>query len=534
MRSRFFIITALLILCLGMQIVFAGGSRDSVGTSQVTGPVNVTYPITTPGARSFSFWLPIQPPAARHMSSYKDQEAYAAIEKNTGIDITYIHPAIGQEREQLGILMASGDIPDILQIRGLYPGGSNVGVAEGVFRDLTNLIPVHAPDYYREVRKTDLNYRLATNNEGKFTEFMMIKQRAPVFQRLNYRQDVMDRLGLKVPVTIADYDSDFAKMKAAGLTPIAPPANGKIEVLMYPYGISPGWYVGTDGKVKWGEAESGYRQYLEMMYGWYSKGYISPDFMSNINAVERRAMFTTNRVSLIYEPVDLVKSASDAVNVVSVPLPYPRLSAGQRITFMPVSFETRPLMEEPFATVISTSCKSPEVAAEYLNYLFTPEGADIANWGIKDIAWTVDANGNKRFTDYMLRNPRIPLADVQVVLKIHQIAKLSEADVVCNPNVVIDAAALEYRMRYSDDPTIDDSQVLPSFQLGLREAERRNEIMRDINTYSDEMTLKFITGVTPLSEFDAYVAQIKRMGIDEAIRITEEGYRQFLTKPGRP
>ncbi|MCL2833089.1 MAG: extracellular solute-binding protein [Treponema sp.] len=536
MQAKFSVLVVLLIVCLAGQTIFAGGTVQSSGTAPAAaaGPVKVTYPITTAGAKSLSFWLPIQPPAARHMSSYKDQEVYAAIEKNTGIDITYIHPAIGQEREQLGVLMASGDIPDILQIRGLYPGGSSVGVEEGVFRDLTNLIFTHAPDYLREVSKTDYNYRIATTNEGKFTEFMLIKQRAPVFDRLNYRQDFMDKLGIDVPITIKDYDDDFAAMKTAGIIGFAPPMNGKIDQLMYPYGLTSGFFIGTDNKIKWGEIEPGYKQYLEMMAGWYAKGYISPDFMSNMNDVDRRALFTTGRVGMINQPVDLVNSSCAAVGIKSVPLPYPRLTPGQQINFMPVSFETRPLTEEPFATVISTSCKNPEVATEYLNYLYTPDGADLANWGIKDKAWKVDANGNKYFTDYMLNNPTIPLADVQVVLKIHQIAKLSEPDVVCNPNVIVNKEALAQRMMYSDDPTINDSQVMPAFTLGLKESARRNEIMRDINTYSDEMTLKFITGVSPISDFDSYVAQVKRMGIDEAIQITQDGYQTFLTKPGRP
>ena len=520
-----------MIICLAMQAVFAGGTRQSgAATSAVTGPVNVTYPITTAGAKSLSFWLPIQPAAARHISSYKEQPAYQLVEKNTGIDVTYIHPAAGQEQEQLGLLLASGDIPDILQIRNFY--SSSIGVSEGIFRDLTNLIPVHAPDYYREVRISDRAYRQATNNEGKFTEFMMIKSTFPIFMRFSVRQDVMDSLGINIPITIADYDNAFAKMKAAGLTAFTPDPNGKEDVLMFPYGITPGWFIGTDGKVKYGEAEPAYKQYLDLMHGWYVKGYLSQDFTSNINDAERRAQFTTKQVGMIYHPVDLVKSASDIAGITMVPLPYPRLTPGQPINFMPISKETLPIRSEDFATVISSSCKNPEVATEYLNYLYTPAGADVANWGIKDLTYKVDPDGTKHFTDYMLRNPQIPLSDVQVNLKIHQIAKLAEPDVVCNPNVVINPDALAARMRWADDTTITDSQILPPIQLSLKDNERRNEIMRDINTYIDEMTLKFITGVTPLSEFDNYLAQIKSMGIDEAIKITQDGYQTFMTKPG--
>jgi putative aldouronate transport system substrate-binding protein len=534
-KNGHFVVSGL-IFCLALTALSAcsrsAGPAESGQTTPAGNETTVTYPVTTAGEKKLSFWLPIQPPAARHISSYNEHEIFGIIGKNTGIEVNFSHPAVGQEREQLGILMASGDLPDLIQIRGLYPGGSSSGVADGVFRDLSTLIPVHAPDYYQEITRTDMNYRLATDNEGKITEFHIIKQSAPPFERGSYRQDVMDQLGLDIPITLADYEEDFAKMKAAGLTAFAPPDTGKVPLLMWIYGITPGFYLGTDGTVKWGEAEPAYRQYLQMMNDWYNKGYISKDFMSNMNDVERRTLFTTNTVSMIFNPVDLVKSVSDAVGIKAVPLPYPRLYDGQAVHFQPVSFETRPLPNESMGTVVTSSCKNPEVAVEYLNYYYTQAGADLTNWGVKDLAYTVDAAGKKTFTDYMLRNEKIPLSDVQTLLKIHLVAKLAEPDVVCNPNVVINVEALEYRMRYSDDKTVDDSQVLPAFQLSMEDSQRRNEVMRDINTYVNEMTLKFITNVTPLSEFERYLAQIKSMGLEEAIRITETGYRQFKSKPG--
>ncbi|MDR1637909.1 MAG: extracellular solute-binding protein [Treponema sp.] len=535
-NRKHFITFGFFTLALGAAFLAACSRTSSTETRQTAaGPATkagVTYPVSAGGEKKLSFWLPIQPPAAKHISSYNEHEIFKIIGQNTGVEVNFSHPAVGQEREQLGILIASGDLPDLIQIRGLYNGGSSAGVAEGVFRELTGDIPVHAPDYYREITKSDRNYRLATDSEGKITEFHIIKQSAPAFNRLNYRQDVMDKLGIDIPVTIADYEEDFAKMKTAGLTGFAPPANGKIDLIMWAYGITPGFHIGADGTVKWGEAQPAYKDYLQLMNDWYTKGYISKDFMSNMSDPERRTLFTTNSVSMIINPVDLIKSVSDAAGFAAVPLPYPRLYAGQAIHFQPVSFETLPLPNESMGTVVSRSCKNPEIAIEYLNYFYTQEGADLCNWGVKDLSYTVDTNGKKTFTDYMLRNEKIPLSDVQVLLKIHLCAKLAEPDVVCNPNVVIDAAALEYRTRYSDDRTIDDDQVLPAFQLSMEDSLKRNEIMRDINTYVDEMTLKFITGVNSLSEFDNYLAQLKNMRLNEAIAITARGYEQFMTKPG--
>ena len=56
--------------------------------------------------------------------------------------------------------------------------------------------------------------------------------------------------------------------------------------------------------------------------------------------------------------------------------------------------------------------------------------------------------------------------------------------------------------------------------------------MTDINTYVDEMTLKFITGTASLDDYDAYLEQLKKMGMEEAIEITQTQYEAFMNKPG--
>ncbi|HHV59568.1 MAG TPA: hypothetical protein GXX49_04640 [Clostridiaceae bacterium] len=52
--------------------------------------------------------------------------------------------------------------------------------------------------------------------------------------------------------------------------------------------------------------------------------------------------------------------------------------------------------------------------------------------------------------------------------------------------------------------------------------------MTQVNTYSDEMVLRFIMGAEPLANFDAYVAQLKAYGIEEAIQITQNAYNRYI------
>ncbi len=51
--------------------------------------------------------------------------------------------------------------------------------------------------------------------------------------------------------------------------------------------------------------------------------------------------------------------------------------------------------------------------------------------------------------------------------------------------------------------------------------------MGDIDTYRDEMLLKFITGKEPISKFDSYVEQLKKIGIEEVIKLQQTALERY-------
>lgn len=494
----------------------------------------VTYPIQTDD-HDLTFWLPIQPIASKYMSSYNDHRIYSLISENTGMNVEFQNVAPNDAATQLGLLITDGDLPDLMQIRAFYTGGAATGVSEGIFVDLTPYLEEYAPDYLAALQSNDLCYRLATDENGHVMAFYNLQVTVPHL-RMNCLQEHLDQYGFDIPTTLEDYEAIFARVHEDGMSGLYIPANGRVANLMWPYGIDDGWSLDEDGNVAFGMYTQAYKDYLTMMNRWYEAGYIYPDFMMTITDSERYALLSNKIVFMYTDPIDLINSACNAVGVNSVPLPYVRLYDGQELHFEGSFYNAENPYYIPSAgfadTVITTSCKNIEEAVSYMNYYYTEEGRNLCNWGIEGETYVVDENGDKHFTDAMLNNPDIPLADVQMNLKIHMTAKWSEADTVCNPNVVYDEAALEKRLRYTDDPTVDSTQVLPAFSLSAEASEARSNLMTDINTYVDEMTLKFITGVTSLDEFDAYLAQLQRMGIEDAIAITQAQYEAFMNKPG--
>ena len=60
--------------------------------------------------------------------------------------------------------------------------------------------------------------------------------------------------------------------------------------------------------------------------------------------------------------------------------------------------------------------------------------------------------------------------------------------------------------------------IVPPLTPTPEESQKMAAIMSEINTYVDEMFLKFIMGQEPLEKFADFVAQIERINISEALR----------------
>ena len=54
--------------------------------------------------------------------------------------------------------------------------------------------------------------------------------------------------------------------------------------------------------------------------------------------------------------------------------------------------------------------------------------------------------------------------------------------------------------------------------------------MNEINTYRDEMTLKFSFGTESLDQFDQYVKTIENMGLNRALEIQNAALERYNSR----
>ena len=79
----------------------------------------------------------------------------------------------------------------------------------------------------------------------------------------------------------------------------------------------------------------------------------------------------------------------------------------------------------------------------------------------------------------------------------------------------------------------DSSSALvypPYITMSVEDKSFCDGVMDDVNNYITEMELKFITGEEPLSNFDAYVAQLDRMGVNKALEIYRRAYEAYMAR----
>ena len=81
------------------------------------------------------------------------------------------------------------------------------------------------------------------------------------------------------------------------------------------------------------------------------------------------------------------------------------------------------------------------------------------------------------------------------------------------------------------DDTNEQSYLrLPPISLTTEESEERADIMIQVDTYAQEMMLKFITGAESLDYYDTYLQELDARGMQRAIEITQNALDRYLAQ----
>ena len=158
------------------------------------------------------------------MSDLNDVEGVKVMEENTNVHINWIPVEQNELKEKYGILLSSGDYPDIIYSTMEYPGGFEKGIEDGViYPDMDGLIREYMPNYMALINSSDEARREATSDSGKMLLARTIvgtdttAQSEGTYQGLAYRADLLEDLGMEVPTTVDGWHDVLVAAKNAGI-----------------------------------------------------------------------------------------------------------------------------------------------------------------------------------------------------------------------------------------------------------------------------------------------------------------------------
>ena len=128
----------------------------------------------------------------------------------------------------------------------------------------------------------------------------------------------------------------------------------------------------------------------------------------------------------------------------------------------------------------------------------------------------MDENGQKYFTDFVKNNP-----DGLDPYNVLRSLGASDTIMVRTPAEVYAALNDDYVIEYGEK--LLDQRVEPFPQVMATEDEQKiiDRIEPDLSTYCNEMIEKFITGIEPIENFDAFVEKVNEIGVDELLTVRQ-------------
>ncbi|RCX19482.1 putative aldouronate transport system substrate-binding protein [Anaerobacterium chartisolvens] len=474
------------------------------------------------------------------------------LEKRTGIKIQWIEPPAGQAAEAYNLMIASRDLPDLIEDINAaqsndysYPGGYDKAIDDGVILKLNDLIDKYAPNYKKIINSDPITKKLTITDKGNIYGIAQINAdisdiNRPIIPRaanpgngLVIRRDWLDDLGLEIPVTLDDWYTVLKafKEKKGAVAPllINKTGAGLNSQFLTAFGTAYTNRKGQEfyqenGKVKFGPIEPGYKKYLTFMNKWYEEGLIDKFFMvrdADLDTFSAKYMpagkagATNLGFGWVGDYYSKVSKTAQDPDFYLQPVNPPVSGTGEQVHFRYTTWSVGGF------TAITTSCKYPEAAIKWLDYVYSKEGILMTNWGIEGTSYNM-REGKPVIVERILNDPE-PAWAWMLETRFNGLSTPGVADEQWM-NSLLSEAQLESRKYWGQT---DNSWNMPPLYRTYEEEAVYTSGMSDIIAYVDDMTVKFIMGSESVSNYDAFVSEIKNMGIDQIIKIQQNALDRY-------
>ena len=482
---------------------------------------------------TLSYFVADDSNAAIMTTDWNDNEFYQEMERRTGVHLEFEMVSSADYQTNFNLMIASGNLADMIYVgASYYAEGVDAAIDDGYFLDLTDLVDEYMPNY-EKIRTSDIQYELlSTTDSGRLGAVYELRQsKQGPWLGLWIRQDWLDDLGLETPVTFDDYHEVLTAFKnekgaTAPLILNFSGSDGEFGTMSGGLNVLNSWQLDETGKVNFGPYMDAWKEYVTIMHQWYTEGLIDPDFMATDERTADMAKVVTGASGLfaaLYTMPSVYEAASEDPNMNLAPVNPPVMNEGD---------EGHIRLRDSYTsgnTAISADSENWEVALRWLDYLYTDEGALLANYGVEGDTFEFDENGKPVFTDKILNNENgwtMTQTMASYLCPSAGIANWSDWTRELAGVPEKDQACYDVWSEFSDDWRLPSSVTLTQ-----EESTERAALYADISTIVKEQTAQFISGALDIEEnWDAYISALEASGMERAIEITQAAYDRYLAR----
>ena len=476
-------------------------------------------------------------------TDYANTDLYNWIYDTLGVKLKVSMVIPQTATEQFNLMIVSGDVTDIISdMSSFYKKGGQNAVDEGLIYDLTDYVAKYMPNYQAMRALSDMHTRASMTDEGQITYIHKMDYTQEVdWQGLGIYSNLLDELGLALPVTYDDWDNVLTQIHETWGGFLNIPTNGVFPNSEFAsgYGIGTQWYQ-KDGKVYYGAVEPEYKQYLSLLRDWFSRGLINPDFMSSDaarpEAGRRGQVAFTFLWGLGGHNVWLwgIAAETEDENLFLQGVPHPVQNEGDQAGV--VSFKASVVRQ---GAAVSATADDPVLCCKFMDYFYSPEGGIYANYGPIGKSCYIAEDGEVKMTDAYLaeveekKESGFFTAGATWENLLYKYSWYNCSFGVMMPerllgqydDVGLDAwrQCLVWTEAHSGEYNYPEGTTMTSV-----EAEEYGRIYADATSTIDEWTAKIIAGMVDLDEgYDAMTSILEGIHFNRCIEIKQAALDRF-------
>ena len=510
-------------------------------------PMGISYPLDGEDLK-VTFWNSFMS-FNENLTTNNDLPVLPRIKAATGVLLEFVEVSVSAATEQFQLMIASGDYTDVLKLSNYYTGGESQAYEDDVIIDLTDTLPVYAPDQWDLLMQQPTEDFESILVDGKVVTINGIRDGSYTDRGLVVRYDLLQQMNLtpeditKSAAAFTDFlyaakdqfGMDYALSVGQQGHFFSDSMSNAIQAAFYDtllVDITSSTSFATyleDGKVATALVGDQYREYLKWFAQLYQDGLFDREFYISQDQDAQNTRVGTGQTMIWPSGADRMDSVLDYADEANAnmdieAIPVILYNEGYENTWGSASS----LIDLGYS--ITVNCEDPTMVESFYNYFFTEPGFIMVNYGEEGLSFNYDENGEPHFTELVTNNP-----DGLNPMGAAGYYGLNEIPYLKSESKLFDAyseAARNAIALWTNNGSVDVGRIYPSnITLTTQESAAINNQLNDCLSYGQENLLKFMTGAQDVNDdaaWDSYVSGMEAFGMQTVLDVYQTAYDQYI------